>query len=199
MCAAEIRRDAALRGPVDEAEPQQEWFVDVLDRVDLLRQHGRQRGDADRTLANFWTIAASSLRSAESRPSSSISIRRMRRARGVSSTVPSPWTWAWSRTRLSSRFTMRGVPRPRRAIARVAARRSHVEDLRRAFDDRGELVLGVEVEAIRGAEAVAQRRADAAARVVAPTTVNGLRLSPRLRADGPLPIITSRAKSSIAG
>ncbi len=37
------------------------------------------------------------------------------------------------------------------------------------------------------------------ARVVAPTTVNGLRLSRRLRALGPLPIITSSAKSSIAG
>ncbi len=37
------------------------------------------------------------------------------------------------------------------------------------------------------------------ARVVAPTTVNGLMFSRRLRADGPRPIITSIAKSSIAG
>ena len=37
------------------------------------------------------------------------------------------------------------------------------------------------------------------ARVVAPTTVNGLSVSRSERADGPLPIITSSAKSSIAG
>jgi hypothetical protein len=37
------------------------------------------------------------------------------------------------------------------------------------------------------------------ARVVAPTTVKGFRLSRRLRALGPFPIITSRAKSSMPG
>jgi len=34
--AREVGGDAALRGPVDEAEAQQERFVDVLDRLDLL-------------------------------------------------------------------------------------------------------------------------------------------------------------------
>ena len=33
--------------------------------------------------------------------------------------VPSPLTSAWSRTRRRSRFTMRGVPRPRMAMSRA--------------------------------------------------------------------------------
>ena len=121
MGARQVGRDPALRRPVDEPEPEQERLVDVLDRLDLLGQDGGQRRDADRPEANFWTIAASSLRSVESRPSSSISIARIAAVAVASSTRPSPWTWAWSRTRLSSRLTIRGVPRPRRAIARVAA------------------------------------------------------------------------------
>ena len=113
--------------------------------------------------ANFWTIAASSLRSAESSPSSSISIIRIADRAVASSTRPSPWTSALSRTRLSSRLTMRGVPRPRRAIACDRGRvDGHAQDLRRAPDDRGELVVGVEVEPVGGAEPVTQRGADAA-------------------------------------
>ena len=84
----------------------------------------RRRGQPRRPgpLPNFWMIAASSLRSVPSRPASSISTRRMASSAVASSIRPSPWTWAWSRTRLSSRFTIRGVPRPRRAIATAAAR-----------------------------------------------------------------------------
>ncbi len=111
--------------------------------------------------ANFWTIAASSLRSVESRPSSSISIARIAAVAVASSTWPSPWTWAWSRTRLRSRLTMRGVPRPRRAMALVAGRLdADAEDRRRAVDDRGQLGLRVEVEPVGRPEPVAQRAAD---------------------------------------
>ena len=74
----EVGGDAALRRPVDEAEAQQERLVDVLDGLDLLGQDGGEgRATPTGPDANFWTIAASSLRSVESRPSSSISIARM--------------------------------------------------------------------------------------------------------------------------
>ena len=60
-------------------------------------------------------------------------------------------------------MTIRGVPRPRRAIARMAASSMPTaEDDRRALDDRGELLVRVEVEPVGGAEPVAQRAADPA-------------------------------------
>ena len=58
-------------------------------------------------------------------------------------------------------MTIRGVPRPRRAIARAAASSIvDVEDPRRAVDDRGQLVVLVEVEPVGRPEAVTERRAD---------------------------------------
>ena len=58
---------------------------------------------------------------------------------------------------------MRGVPRPRRAIARAAARVDlDAQDPRRPLDDLGQLRLLVEVEAVGRAEPVAQRRRDPA-------------------------------------
>ena len=121
MRAAEIGRDASLRGAVDEPEPQQEWLVDVLDRVDLLRQDGRQRRDADRPAGELLDDRGEQLAVGRVEALVVDLHPAHRVARGRLVDRPSPWTWAWSRTRLSSRFTMRGVPRPRRAIARVAA------------------------------------------------------------------------------
>src|SRR5207247_11121809 len=40
-------RDPALRRSIEEAEPQQERLVDVLDRLDLLGEDGTQGRDAD--------------------------------------------------------------------------------------------------------------------------------------------------------
>ena len=58
---------------------------------------------------------------------------------------------------------MRGVPRPRRAISRAASGADRdPEDARRSPHDLGQLVLGVEVEAVRRAEPIAQRTGDAA-------------------------------------
>ena len=56
----------------------------------------------------------SSRRSVASRPSASISRTPIASSTAARVTRPSPWTSAWSRTRLRSRFTMRGVARPRR-------------------------------------------------------------------------------------
>ena len=49
MGARQVGGDPALRRAVDEPEPEQERLVDVLDRLDLLGQHGGQRGDPDRS------------------------------------------------------------------------------------------------------------------------------------------------------
>ena len=58
---------------------------------------------------------------------------------------------------------MRGVPRPRFAIRRAASRiHLHAEDPGRPPHDGGEVVLSVEVQAVRHAEAVPQRAADPA-------------------------------------
>ena len=157
--AGEVGRDPALRRPVEEPEPEQERLVDVLDRLDLLgsgRRPARRRRPA-RT-PNFWMIAARSLRSVESRPSSSISRRRIASSAAGSVTRPSPWTSAWSRTRFRSRLTIRGVPRPRLAMATAAAGVDlDAEDPGRALDDLGQLGRRVEVEAVGGPEAVAER------------------------------------------
>ena len=186
MGAAELRGDPALRRPVEEAEPEQERLVDVLDRLDLLRR-GRRRAPATPTgpEANFWMIAARSLRSVESRPSSSISISAHRR--GAASLVDPCRRRGPGRGRgraCRSRLTMRGVPRPRVAIGprrprrrsrrrgcRPSARRSR--SARRPRRSRA----GRSRRSGRGAGELIRP-----ARVVAPTTVNGLRLRRRLRA-----------------
>ena len=118
MGAAEVGRDAALRRPVDEPEPQQERLVDVLDRVDLLGQDGGQRGDPDRSRGELLDDRGQQLAVGRVEPFV-VDLHQAHApiAAVASSTRPSPWTSAWSRTRLSSRLTMRGVPRPRRAIA----------------------------------------------------------------------------------
>ena len=155
---------ASLRRPVEEPEPQEERLVDVLDRLDLLataRRPARPRRPARSRTSGRSRPAAR--RSVESSPSSSMSSAAIA-SRAVSSwTRPSPCTWAWSRTRLSSRLTMRGVPRPRRAIARTAAASIGTSRMPAdRLDDLGQLVLGVEVEAVGRPEAIAQRGADAA-------------------------------------
>ena len=87
-------------------------------------------------------------------------IASMTAARG---SVPSPWTSAWSRTRRSSRLTIRGVPRPRCAIRRAASGVDlDAQDARRPPDDRRQVVLAVEVEPVGHPEPVAQRAADPA-------------------------------------
>src|SRR5207237_3659801 len=53
MLAAELRDDAAARGALQEAELQQVRLVDVLDRVGLLAERNRERGEADRPAAEL--------------------------------------------------------------------------------------------------------------------------------------------------
>ena len=113
--------------------------------------------------ANFWTIAASSLRSAESRPSSSISIapHRVARRRLVDVAVAVDLG-------VVADALEQPVDDPRRAPTASGDRPDggrldpDAEDLGRAADDRGQLLVGVEVEPVGRPEPVTQRGADAA-------------------------------------
>ena len=49
MGSGQFGGDPALGRSIDEAESQEERFVDVLDRLDLLGQDGCQGSDTDRT------------------------------------------------------------------------------------------------------------------------------------------------------
>ena len=76
----------------------------------------------------------------------------------VGSTTPLPRTSAKSRTRRSSRFATRGVPRERPAISVAPiGLELHVEQLGRAGQDRGQLIGVVEVEVRGEPEPVAKR------------------------------------------
>ena len=112
--------------------------------------------------ANFWTIAASSLRSAESRPSSSISMRRIASRAVV--LVDDPVAVHLG---VVADALQQAIDDARRASAATGDRAGrlgidrHVEDLGRALDDLGQLVLGVEIEPVGRPETVTQRGADA--------------------------------------
>ncbi len=190
-----IRPGASDRG----TEPQQVGLVDVLDRLDLLGEHGGERRTPTGPLPNFWTIAASSLRSVASSRARRSRGGRHRLGRGRASTARrrgpghdrGPVSGGGSRSAACP-------GRAGRSLRRVL-RRPRPPESRRAEDDRGQVLLLVEVQPI-----VAPKRSRSGplirpARVVAPTTVNGLRVRRSDRAEGPLPIITSSAKSSIAG
>ena len=108
--------------------------------------------------------------------------------------VPSPFTWAKSRTRRSIRLAMRGVPRDRRAISmapsgwmgtpRIPALRVTI----RASSS------GVYSSSRRVTPKRSRRGADSCpARVVAPMRVNFGRSSRMELADGPLPMMMSMA------
>src|ERR687896_1357946 len=49
MSASELRHNPPPRRPLDEAELEEVGLVDVLDRVGLLAEGDRQRGEADGT------------------------------------------------------------------------------------------------------------------------------------------------------
>ena len=100
MGAGSLGRDPALRGPVEEAEAQQERLVDVLDRLDLLGQDRGQGRDArpDPTRTSGRSRPAACDPSCQGRRRRSPGSSSPRRPL-ASWTVPSPWTSAWSRTR----------------------------------------------------------------------------------------------------
>ena len=159
-----VGRDAAARGAHEEALLEQIGLVDVLDRVGLLAHGDRQRAEAHRARRRTSRRSRGGSRGRAGRarrrpPRAGRAPRRRRRA----SMWPAPRTSAKSRTRLSRRLATRGVPRERAAM-RLGARGVdlHLEDARRAQDDPGEVGGLVQLEPVRDAEAVAQRRGEQA-------------------------------------
>ncbi len=115
-------RDAAARRAIEEADLDQIRLVDVLDRVLLLADRGRQAVEPDRAAAELvddrLAAAADPLRRSRAASTSSSSSASWHTAAVMR---PSARTCAKSRTRRSSRLAMRGVPRDRRAISSAAA------------------------------------------------------------------------------
>ncbi len=196
-----LRRDPALRRPIEEPEPEQERLVDVLDRLDLLRQHGGERLDADRSRRELLDDRREEL--AVGRVEALVVDLHLAHRRGRGRLVDPAVAVDLG---VVAGPLQEPVDDPRRAPAAAGDRSlgaivdRDLEDPRRPVDDRREVVLLVEVEPVGRAEPIAKRGARSGPPASwRPTTVNGFRLRRRLRALGPLPIITSRAKSSIAG
>ena len=116
------------------------------------------------------------------------------------STVPSPITCAKSRTRRRKRLAMRGVPRERRAISAAPSGVMGVASRPAELVTMTASSSGV-YSSSRNSIPNRSRSGEESCpdRVVAPMSVKGCSGMRIERADGPLPIIRSSAKSSIAG
>ena len=91
VLAPGLRDHAALGCPIEEPEAEQERLDHVLDRLDLLGQHGRERVHAHRARRRtLVTIATRSRRSEESSPSSSTSSAAIASRTAGMSTTPDP-------------------------------------------------------------------------------------------------------------
>src|SRR3990172_3816933 len=162
VLAGKIRRDPALRRPVDEAEPEQERLVDVLDRLDLLAQDGTERSDPHRPRAELLDDRGQEL------PIGGIEAfvidleeaeRFVRGGLGDPAVAVDLGVVAGS---FQEPVDDAGCAPPAAGDGdRGAGIDVDVEDPGRALDDLGELGVRVEVEPVRGPEAVAQRRGDA--------------------------------------
>ncbi len=163
MGAGGVGRDAALRRTVEEREAEQEWLVDVLDRLDLLGQDGRQRGNADRSRRELLDDRGQELPvgRVEALVVDLEGAHRCPCGRLVDAPVAVDLG-------VVAHPAQQPVDDPRRPPStprdRPGGRRVELdsEDAGGALGDRGQLRLLVEVEPVRGAESVAQRRADPA-------------------------------------
>src|SRR5439155_23956529 len=154
-------RAPALRRSIEEAEPQQERLVDVLDRLDLLGEDGTQGSDAD------WPRLELLDDRGEQLPIGRVEAlvvdlhrpHRLARRRLVDAAVAvdlgviadplqQPVDDPWRSS---------AAPRDRPCRAGIDL---DIEDSIRSLDDLDELIVAVEVEPVRRPEPVAQRRAD---------------------------------------
>lgn len=114
--------------------------------------------------------------------------------------TPFPVTWAKSRTRFNSRFAMRGVPREREASSRAPSGSVSIPKIEALLDTMLASSRGVYSSRRRWIPNRSRKgAASCPERVVAPTKVNFARSMRMERAEGPLPMIMSNEKSSIAG
>ncbi len=112
---------------------------------------------------------------------------------------PLPLTWAISRIRRSSRLAIRGVPRERLASSFMDSSSMLTPN---SFAERRMICTSSSGVYISNLLMIPNRSRSGAARlparVVAPTRVNLFRSTRRVLAEGPLPMMISSAKSSIA-
>ena len=143
---------------------------------------------------NLSIIVVSIARSSFSRPSSSTSSMSMP-CRATSSVITPPARiCAKSRTRLSMRLAMRGVPRLRRAISSTpssSVRTLRIPALRRTMAESSCGEYSSRRKRMPNRSRSGALRSPA--RVVAPTSVKRGRSRRMLRAVGPLPIMISSA------
>ena len=194
--------DPPARGALDEPLLEQVGLVDVLDRVGLLADRDRQRGQADRAALELLADRPQdvAVEPVQAGVVDLQQVERLRRApRGRSR--PAARTSAKSRTRLSSRLATRGVPRLRAAIARAPSSSISTPRIpaeRRTIAPRS--VRRVGLQAVRGC-----RSGRAAAWSAGPpawwrrSSVNGGRSSVTTRAPAPWPTVIGSWRSSIAG
>ena len=175
MGAGKVGRDPALRRSIDEPETQQERLVDVLDGLDLLGQHRGQRGDADRPRGELLDDRRQELPVGRIEPLVVDLHGSHRGGRGRLVDVPVAVDLGVVAHPLEEPIDdARGAAAPSGDGAGRGRFDGDLENGRRPLDDRGQLGLGVEVEPVGRTKAVAQGELMRPARVVAPTTVNGL-------------------------
>lgn len=194
MRVAVLKADAAARRARDKAQLQKVWLVNVLDGVDVLVDRRGQRLQPRRPAAEFFD-----------KRQKQISVRLIEPQRidlqpfqgdcaSASVTASLPFTAEKSRTRLSNRLAIRGVPRLRRAISAAASRSMVIFSAAAEWETIFSSSAG-EYISRRLMMPNLSRKGEASipARVVAPIRVNFFKEKRIFRADGPLPTMMSRA------
>jgi hypothetical protein len=109
--------DAAAGGAVEEADLDEEGFVDLFEGVLLFGERGGQRVEADRAAVVFLDDGAEQA-AVELVEAVGVDLEHFEGGLAVGRSMwPAARTWAKSRTRRSRRLAMRGVPRERMAIS----------------------------------------------------------------------------------
>ncbi len=161
MRAGGLGGDPALRCPIEEPEAEEERLVDVLDRLDLFGEDGRQGLDPDRPARELLDDRGEELAVRGVQPLV-VDLHLAHRGGGgglVDAAGPVDLG-------VVAGPLQEPVHDPRRPPATTGDRSSrgvvdrHVEDPGAPVDDRGEVVLLVEVEPVGGTEAVTERGAD---------------------------------------
>ena len=158
-----VRRDAALRRPVEEADPEEVRLVDVLDGLDLLGEDGRQRGDPDGPAAELLDDRGQQppVGRVEALAVDLEDAHRLVDRRRVDAPVAVHLGVVADPAEEPVHDPRRGPAPGRDGDGRLVGDLDP-EDPGRAADDRPEVLLSVEVEAVDGPEPVAERPADPA-------------------------------------
>ena len=187
MRASQVRGDAPLGRAVQEAQAQQERLVDVLDGLRLLRQHGCQGLDADRAAAELLDDGRQELavRGIQALVVYLESGQRLVRGGGVHVAIAVDLGVIAHAAQQPVHDSRRPAPAAGDGRGPVRAE-LHVEQPRGPFHDRRQVRQIVEVEAVRGSEAVAERAGDAARAGGRAHQREGLEGEPQASRRGPL-------------